>query len=402
MAMQYKKIFIGEGGGVDVDKADVASIATELGKYLKANGMQAQGIKLPGLKKAGSLIQKSAAILEKSRNSPLAQEMGMSPELKVVAGIDTKGDMSATITGLLPPSKSGKPPINFDKTEVIRKGWTALEAELSNETNVVVNLTKKNLQIIEGALEPLLKKYNGDMAALHKDAKFQKLLAKYNDGDVKVINKAAEKQAKKFQTPAVDTLAADFGEMTTGTVILAAHGSRVKEQGKTVGTKLGRKTPEQIVALLTEQSDKSKNLSKDFKGTVLLSGCFTAAGGIPPSDDYDYAPFAQKVWNLLKKKGIKCKVSGLPGQARTDADGNKKSVIPTEQDEYDALKQEVADLKAEWKKQQAKFDKGDKKAKAAANKKIKELMPKLKKANASKEAKVMNELIMSYGLDPVR
>ena len=40
MAMQYKKIFLGEGGGVDVDKADVASIATELGKYLKANGMQ--------------------------------------------------------------------------------------------------------------------------------------------------------------------------------------------------------------------------------------------------------------------------------------------------------------------------------------------------------------------------
>ncbi|MFL4472352.1 hypothetical protein ACERZ8_21640 [Tateyamaria armeniaca] len=103
MAMQYKTIFMGSGGGVDVDKADVAAIATELGKYLKTNGMQAQGIKLPGLKKAQTTIKKAAEILAKSRNSPLAQELGMAPELKVVAGIDTKGDMSATITGLLPP-----------------------------------------------------------------------------------------------------------------------------------------------------------------------------------------------------------------------------------------------------------------------------------------------------------
>ena len=58
MAMQYKTIFIGSGGGVDVDKADVGGIATELGKYLKSNGMQAQGIKLPGLKKAQKVIGK--------------------------------------------------------------------------------------------------------------------------------------------------------------------------------------------------------------------------------------------------------------------------------------------------------------------------------------------------------
>lgn len=402
MAMQYKTIFIGSGGGVDVDKADVAGIATELGKYLKSNGMQAQGIKLPGLKKAQSLIKKTAALLEKSRNSPLAQELGMPPELKVVAGIDTKGDLSATITGLLPPSKSGKPPINFDKTEVIRKGWTALEKELSSEKNVVVNLTKKNYQIIEAAADKLLAKHNGNLDAVYKDPTYKKLVDKYNDGDKKVINGAVAKQAKKFKVAAVDTEEADFGEVTTGNIILAAHGSRVKEQGKTVGTKLGRKTPEQIVALLTEQSDKSKNLSKKFNGTILLSGCFTAAGGIPPSDDYDYAPFAQKVWNLLKKKGIKCKVSGLPGQARTDADGNKKSVMPTEQDSYDALKAEVKQMEADLKKQKGKLAKGDKAAKAAANKKIAALMPKLKAARATKESKVMNELIMSYGLDPVR
>lgn len=402
MAMQYKKIFLGEGGGVDVDKADVASIATELGKYLKANGMQAQGIKLPGLKKAQSLIQKSAAILEKSRNSPLAQEMGMSPELKVVAGIDTRGDMSATITGLLPPSKSGKPPINFDKTEVIRKGWTALEAELSNEKNVVVNLTKKNLQIIESALEPLLKKYNGDVEALYKDAKFKTLLEKYNDGDKKVINGAVEKQAKKYKTTAVDTDAADFGGITTGNVILAAHGSRVKEQGKTVGTKLGRKTPEQIVALLTEQSDKSKNLSKDFKGTVLLSGCFTAAGGVPPSDDYDYAPFAMKVWNLLKKKGINCKVSGLPGTAFTAADGSKKSVVPTEQDAYDALNADLKAFEASLKKQEKKLKSKDKTAVKAANKEVKRLNDLIKQTKDAKQTKKMAELIANFGLDPVR
>lgn len=401
MAMQYKKIFLGEGGGVDVDKADVASIATELGKYLKANGMQAQGIKLPGLKKAQSLIQKSAAILEKSRNSPLAQEMGMSPELKVVAGIDTRGDMSATITGLLPPSKSGKPPINFDKTEVIRKGWTALEAELSKDATVNVNLTKKNYQIIEDAAEKLLAKHKGDVDAVYKDPVYKQLVKKFEGGD-KAVNAAVAGHAAKYKSPEVDTDAADFGEITTGNVILTAHGSREKVQGKTLGTKLGRKTPEQIVALLTEQSDKSKNLSKDFKGTVMLAGCFTAAGGVPPSADYDYAPFAMKVWNLLKKKGIKCKVTGFPGTGFVGGDGNTKSVAPTEQDNYDALNADLKAFEALLKKQDKKLKSKDKATVAAANKEVKRLNDLIKASKDAKLTKRMKDLVGNFGLDPVR
>ncbi|MFL4472353.1 hypothetical protein ACERZ8_21645 [Tateyamaria armeniaca] len=285
---------------------------------------------------------------------------------------------------------------------MIRKGWTKLEAELSNETNVVVNLTKKNFQIIEAAADKLLAKHKGDVDAVYKDPVYKQLVDKYNDGDTRVINGAVAKQAKKFKVSAVDTTDADFGEVTTGTVILAAHGSRVKEQGKTVGTKLGRKTPEQIVALLTEQSDKSKNLSKDFKGTVLLSGCFTAAGGVPPSDDYDYAPFAMKVWNLLKKKGIKCKVSGLPGTAFTNADGSKKSVAPTDQDDYDALNADIKAFEASLKKQDKKLKSKDKATVAAANKEVKRLNDLIKAKKDSKLTKRMKDLVGNFGLDPIR
>ncbi|WP_171175040.1 hypothetical protein [Ruegeria sp. HKCCD8929] len=402
MATQYKTIFLGAGGGVSVESADIAKVASELGTYLKKNGWQAQGIKLPGLSGAGTTIKKAAAVLAKSKNSSQIKDLGFTPDLKVVAGIDTSGHLSATITGLLPPSKEGAAPVNFDKTIVIRKDWTKLEAELASEENVVVNMTKKNMSIIEDALAKLVKKHDGDMKKVTKDKVYAALLAKFKGGD-DVINRAAEKQAKKFKTTAVDTDQADFGNITTGTVVLAAHGSRVKESGITLGTKLGKKTPEQIVALLTEQTDKKKNLSKDFKGTVLLSGCFTAAGGIaPPGSNYDYDTFAGKVWRLLKAKGIKCKVSGMPGQARTGDDGNKSSVKPTEQDEYDALKKEFKELQAKLKKQDKKLKSKDPKTVKEANAAIKKLAPKLKQVRADKESKVMKELIMNYGLDPVR
>ena len=40
----------------------------------------------------------------------------------------------------------------------------------------------------------------------------------------------------------IDTIEeADFGSITTGTVVLAAHGSRVEENGTIIGTKLGKK-----------------------------------------------------------------------------------------------------------------------------------------------------------------
>ncbi|MEM9197413.1 MAG: hypothetical protein AAGD12_06120 [Pseudomonadota bacterium] len=400
MAMQYKKVLYGGAKGIDVSKANIANISAEAGKYLKDNGMQAQGIKLPGLSEAQKLVAKASKELEAGKKSKFAQELGGSPELKIVAGIDTKGNLSATVTGILPPSKKGGKPIMFDETAIIRKEWNKLEDELKSDKNEVVNLTQDHAEL-DKAMEALFKKHGGDTAKIYKDSAFKALEKKFK-GD-KVINKAAARQAAKFKTDAHRKDEGDFGEITKGTVVLAAHGSRVEASGITLGTKLGKMTPQQIVTYLTEQKDAKKNLSKNFTGTLLLSGCFTAAGGIaPPNEKYDYDTFAGKVWNLLKAKGIKCKVQGMPGQARTGADGSKSSVKPTEQKAYDALKKEVKELDGLLKKAKGKLTAGDAKVKAAAQKKVDELAAKLKKAKAEKELKVMHELINSYGLDPVR
>lgn len=157
---------------------------------------------------------------------------------------------------------------------------------------------------------------------------------------------------------------------------------------------LGKKTSQQIVVLLTEQSDKKRNLPKDFNSTVLLCGCFTAAGGIAPAgSDYHYDTFVGKVWRRLKDKGASCKISEMPEQARTGDDGNKSSVKSTEQGEYDAFKKEFKELQAKLQKQEKKLKSKD------ANLVIKELIPKLKQVRAITESKVLKE---HYGLDPVR
>lgn len=402
MATQYKTIFYGGKTGISVAKADIAAIANEVGIYLHTNGMQSQGIKLPGLGDAQKLVTKAAGELKKALSSSNVKDLGFTPDLKIIGGIDAKGNLSATVSGLLPPPKPGKPPVNYDETVVIRKDWTKLETELKSETNVVVNMTKQNWHIIEPMVNKLVEKHNGDLDLVRADKVFKELLKKYEDGD-DVINKAAANQAKKFKTVELTTEQADFGDMTTGTVVLAAHGSRADlPSGKTLGIALGKKSPEQIVELLTENKDKAKNLSKAFKGTVLLSGCFTAAGGVAPEGGYNYDTFAGKVWNLLKAKGINCKVSGMPGQARTSAEGDKSSVKPTEQKEYDRLKKEFNELVKAIDKLKPQLTSKNPKVLQLVNKKIKEMNEKLKTVNAEKESKVMKQLIMNYGLDPVR
>ncbi|MDC0660515.1 hypothetical protein N6L27_21110 [Leisingera sp. SS27] len=402
MATQYKTIFLGSGGGENVASADIAKMAMAIGKYLKDKGMQAQGIKLPGLKKAQALVAKCAKVQQVAQNSSQVKDLGFTPELSVVGGIDTSGHLSICITGMLPPPKEGKPPVNFDKTEVIRKDWNKLEAELADETNVVVNLTKKNISIIEEALDKLVAKHDGDLKKVRKDKVYGVLLEKFKGGD-KVINRAAEKQAAKYKTKTVNTDEADFGELTTGTVALCAHGSREKINGIWLGTKLGKKSPDQIVDLLTGNKDKKKNLSKSFKGTVLLSGCFTAAGGIaPPGDKYDYDTYAGKVWRLLKAKGINCKVVGQPGTASTNEDGSKNSVMPTKQDEKDAYKAEIKALEKELQKLEKKLKSGDKATKKSATKKAQTLYSKIKDARNKSALTWMKDLQVNYGLDPLR
>lgn len=402
MAMQYRTVFYGGKTGISVAKADIQSMTMEVAKYLQGKGLQAQGIKLPGMPAAMKMVADALKELKKALASSNVKDLGFTPDLVVIGGIDTKGNLSATVSGLLPPAKVGKPPVNYEQTEIIRKDWLGLEKELASETNVVVNLTKENITIIEKAVEALFKKHDGDVDAVKKDPLFKKLPDMYKGGDA-VINKAAANQAKKFKTKELTTTDADFGEMTTGTVVLAAHGSRDQlPSGKTLGIALGKKTPEQIVELLTGNKDKKKNLSRDFTGTVLLSGCFTAAGGIAPEGNYDYDTFAGKVWKLLQAKGIKCKVSGLPGTAFTDAEGKKSSVKPTEQKAYDALKKEFAALEKAIEKLGPQLKSKDPKVLALVNKKIKEMNVRMKEIKAEKETKKMKELIMNYGLDPVR
>ena len=402
MPMQYKKVLYGGKDGIDVGKADISSIATEAGKYLKENGMQAQGIKLPGLGDATKLVTKAIADLKKASASSNVKDLGFAPALKVVGGIDAKGNLSATVTGKMPPAKAGKPPVDYEETAVIRKDWAGLEKELSAETNVVVNLTKGNMAIVQVQLDKLFAKHSGDLAKVQADKTYKALVDKFNDGD-DTINTAAANQAKKYKTTAVNTDHADFGEMTTGTVILAAHGSRVTEKGISLGTKLGKKTAEEIVDLLTGQKDKKKNLSMSFKGTVLLSGCFTAAGlKAPHIDGYDYDTFAGKVWNLLKAKGIKCKVSGLPGTAYTSEDGSKSSVKPNEQAKKDKLKKRIEAFESALKTLEPQLKTKDKKVLSVLNKQKAALLKDIISAKDKAAGTKMKDLIMNYGLDPVR
>ena len=78
------------------------------------------------------------------------------------------------------------------------------------------------------------------------------------------------------------------------------------------------------MALLTENPDSNKHLSPKFHGLIILSGCFTAAGHEVVPVNYDYAPFAHQVYNLLLRKGYQnFKVQGMAGPSVTTESGDK-------------------------------------------------------------------------------
>ncbi|MCW5666619.1 MAG: hypothetical protein KIT35_22535 [Piscinibacter sp.] len=337
----------------------VSDLNTALEKYLRGEGVKdPQGIRLPGMNEAAEAVKAFKAELKGSKD-----------DLAVRAGLNEKGHLALALSGIVP--RKGKP-VKIDDEIVIRKDFSTLVDEMKNEANAVVNLQK---------------------------------------GDA-TIDRAADRQGQKFGSAPVTPDKADFGGLTTGHVILAAHGSRVEVSGTIIGTKLGKRTPAQIVELLTENSDKKKNLSKDFSGTVWLSGCFTAAGGIaPPDENYDYESYARSVWELLKKKGYaKASVKGQPGVARTDAAGDKSSVTPTGQKDYDKLKKELAKLTTDIDAAAKALDLLDKahKAKgtkladdpkvAALSKKIADMMGEANRIEAEKESHVLKGLVATYGL----
>jgi len=244
-------------------------------EYLKGEGIHdAQGFKLPDLPKALTLVKESKALITGKKGA----------ELAVRAGLESNGNLTLWISGNLPAVKPGGPAQIYDKSVVIRKEFAKAVATEKSQANAVINLTK-------------------DTAS--------------SAGD-KIINPNSAKQAAKFGTTAKPIDEADFGDLKSGNVVLCAHGGAAAVNGTVVGNSLGHKSSDDIVKLLTNNGSKAKSLSKGFNGTVILSGCFTAAGdGAIPS-------FAQEVHRKLTTAGYKTvTVKGMPGPSITTDSGDK-------------------------------------------------------------------------------
>jgi hypothetical protein len=179
--------------------------------------------------------------------------------------------------------------------------------------------------------------------------KQKNVVANIQPDDDELIKRNAERQAAKYRTTVQKGDAVDVGGIKFGTIVLAAHGGRAAVSGTIIGTDLGQKSPAQIVALLTENQDEKKRLNPKFKGTIILSGCFTAAGNQVVPKGYDYSIFAGKVKQLLDKKGYQnYLIKGMAGPSRTTDSGDKQ-VIPAKDDDV----VEQAKAKLERKKAEA-------------------------------------------------
>ncbi len=179
----------------------------------------------------------------------------------------------------------------FDAYEVLVKGYEDVKAKLLQKQTEVVNLQPGN----------------------------------------KTIDKASKSQAKKFGTQVETEDTVDLGGLT-GDLVLCAHGTPKVLPGKVIGVKLGGKTVDDLVEMLTGSKEASKRIAKDYSGTITLSGCFTESGG-PEADRQDDV-FAKKLLDALVKQGYKkVTVVGMPGPSWTaqskgmkDAHGTKLNV----------------------------------------------------------------------------
>lgn len=337
----------------------VSDLNTALEKYCRGEGIgDPQGIRLPGMNEAAETVKSFKAELK-----------GAKDDLAVRAGINDKGHLALALSGIVP--RKGKP-VKIDDEIVIRKDFATLIDEMKNEANAVVNLQKGN----------------------------------------SAVDNAAAGQAKAAGTKATTPDTMQLRGIRTGNVVLVAHGGREEVSGTIIGTKLGKKTPAELVDLLTESSDKDKVLHPDFAGTVWLFGCFTAAGGIaPPGDKFDHESYARSVWEGLKRKGFaKAVVKGNPGTAHGSAAGGQTSVAPNTQKDYDQFNKDLAKLNTDIDAATKALDLLDKahKAKgtklsddpkvAALSEKIGDMMGEANRTQASKEALRIKGLVATYGL----
>ncbi|MEM6371463.1 MAG: hypothetical protein AAF727_01610 [Pseudomonadota bacterium] len=154
----------------------------------------------------------------------------------------------------------------------------------------------------------LIKNYTGLKAKLASNT------AKVKDVDLESDERLAK--AKPNLEARYDAKGNDdkgYGEIT-GNLILLAHGTPDKlPNGRIVGKELGKRSPEDIVNLLTASKDTKRRISMDYNGQLTLAGCFSASGG-PEANKQDDA-FALKVLRLFRAKGYnKISVVGYPGQ----------------------------------------------------------------------------------------
>lgn len=135
----------------------------------------------------------------------------------------------------------------------------------------------------------------------------------------RVIDAAARDMAANNNTRATTKSKVEYGKITgNAPIILLAHGNEDKTAtGQIYGKDFAGRTPEQLVAMLVENPDPRRALSREYSGTIYLDGCFTAQGGAMEN-------YTRQVWKLLKDRGLsKVSVKGNLGLAATTNRGDE-------------------------------------------------------------------------------
>lgn len=257
MAKTLKPIIYGAKKDITLEKYNVGKLLEAITYDLEEDGVKGvQGLVVKG-NDATSLVNDA-----KKSKKPA--------EPYVIAGSDGK-DMYFQI-------RCGKDTKFVEEVKIV-SGYESLKEELKKKSNAVINI------------DP--------------------------GGDKGIVNSAKAQGERLGTTPKDKVDDADIGTIS-GHIMLIAHGTPKTLPGRVIGTKLGRKTPQQIVDMLTGSDDKAKRIGKDYADKIYLAGCFTASGGPESELNKQDDPFAKQVLDLLRNKGYKkLSVVGYPGATTT-------------------------------------------------------------------------------------